>query len=267
MTFEDFPRSAAVATLTVVEETASTNDDLLAVAAASEEFTVIATGSQTSGRGRLGRVWQAPPGMTLAASVLLKPRLPAGEGVLVDRFGWLPLLAGLAMTRSISAVLPDATVSLKWPNDVLVDGKKVSGLLAELLPTLDGVIIGSGVNLSIPAEALPTPVSTSIGLHNPELDGDALADAVLGGYLEQLRELYGRYLDAGADAAASGLLAEVTAACGSIGQPVRVELPDGSTMHGVAVSLDVSGRLLVKRSGDDALQAVAAGDVTHLRYE
>lgn len=267
MTPGDFPRSAAVATLTVVEETASTNDDLLAIAAGSEEFTVIVTGSQTSGRGRLGRVWQAPPGMTLAASVLLKPRLPAGEGVLVDRFGWLPLLAGLAMTRSISAVLPNAGVSLKWPNDVLIDGQKVSGLLAELLPTLDGVIIGSGVNLSIPADALPTPVSTSIGLHGPALSGPEQADAVLGGYLEELRALYGRYLDAGADAAASGLVAEVTAACGSIGQPVRVELPDGSTMHGTAVALDVSGRLLVKRSGDNAVQAVAAGDVTHLRYE
>lgn len=267
MTPGDFPRSAAVATLIVVEETASTNDDLLAMAAGSEEFTVIVTGSQTSGRGRLGRVWQAPPGMTIAASVLLKPRLPAGEGAPVDRFGWLPLLAGLAMTRSISAVLPESAVSLKWPNDVLVDGQKVSGLLAELLPTLDGVIIGSGVNLSIPADALPTPVSTSIGLHGPALSGPALADAVLGGYLEELRSLYARYLEAGADAAASGLVADVTAACGSIGQPVRVELPDGSTMHGVGVSLDVSGRLLVKRTGDNVVQAVAAGDVTHLRYE
>jgi BirA family biotin operon repressor/biotin-[acetyl-CoA-carboxylase] ligase len=308
MNLVDFPRSAALADLHIVEETASTNDDLLAIAATSAEFTVIATGSQTAGRGRLGRVWIAPPGQTLAASVLLKPRLPSGETVPVDGFGWLPLLAGLAMTRSVAAALgdtslaptssgpadgserpadserPAVSVRLKWPNDVLVNGKKVSGLLAELLPALDGVIIGSGVNLSIPADNLPTPVSTSLGLHLPAaadaVPGDTadatdtavpgdptLADAVLAGYLGQLRALYERYLAGGAGAVGSGLLAEVSAACGSIGQPVRVELPGGSALHGVAVGLDASGRLLVKRSTDDVVQAVAAGDVTHLRYE
>jgi BirA family biotin operon repressor/biotin-[acetyl-CoA-carboxylase] ligase len=269
----DFPRSAALADLRVVAETTSTNDDLLAVAADSAEFTVIATGSQTAGRGRLGRVWVAPPGQTLAASVLLRPRVASGAGLSVDHFGWLPLLAGLAMTRAVAAVLPRGagssvpSVRLKWPNDVLIDGKKVAGLLAELLPTLDGVIIGSGVNLSIPADTLPTPVSTSVGLHGPQLTGAQLADAVLAGYLDELRALYGRFLASGGDAVASGLVAEISAECGSIGQQVRVELPDGTALHGVGVALDTSGRLLVKRSADNAVQAVAAGDVTHLRYE
>jgi BirA family biotin operon repressor/biotin-[acetyl-CoA-carboxylase] ligase len=272
----DFPRSAALATLSTVAETTSTNDDLLRIAGDAPEFTVIATLSQTAGRGRLGRVWVAPPGQTLAASLLLKPRMHGGEQLPVEAFGWLPLLAGLAMTRSVSAVLPQSAVSLKWPNDVLIDGKKVAGLLAELLPTLEGVVIGSGVNLAIPADQLPTPTSTSVQLHAADVTttagaafsvGADLADQVLSGYLREVHALYEQYLRVGGDAEASGLLAEVSERCSSLGQRVRVELPGGATMLGVAIALDPSGRLMVKRSVDGAVQAVAAGDVTHLRYE
>ena len=273
----EFPRSRAVSDLTVVAESASTNDDLVARAADANEFAVQMTTSQTAGRGRLGRVWVAPPGQTLAASLLLKPRLADGQPLSLDRFGWLPLLAGLAMTRAISALLPETRVALKWPNDVQIEGKKVAGLLAELLPTATGVVIGSGVNLAIPESDLPTPVSTSLGLHGPvlvsdgavvgtTLTGDDLIDAVLGGYLEEFRRLYSDYLGAGGDAAASGLHTAVTAACSTLGQSVRVELPGGENLLGTATGLDPDGRLLV-RPANGAVVAVAAGDVTHLRYE
>ena len=273
----EFPRSRAVSDLTVVTESASTNDDLVARAADADEFAVQMTTSQTAGRGRLGRVWVAPPGQTLAASLLLKPRLADGQPLSLDRFGWLPLLAGLAMTRAISALLPETRVALKWPNDVQIEGKKVAGLLAELLPTATGVVIGSGVNLAIPESDLPTPVSTSLGLHGPvlvsdgavvgtTLTGDDLIDAVLGGYLEEFHRLYSDYLGTGGDAAASGLHTAVTAACSTLGQSVRVELPGGENLLGTATGLDPDGRLLV-RPANGAVVAVAAGDVTHLRYE
>lgn len=286
----ELPRSSAVADLVYLPQTASTNDDLLARVGNDpglKEFSAVVTTSQTAGRGRLGRVWVAPPGQTLAASVLLKPRLPTGEVIPLNAFGWLPLLAGLAMTRSITALLPASTVSLKWPNDVLVDGKKISGLLSELLPAADGVIIGSGVNLAIPLADLPTPVSTSLGLNEPvfdavvqggimlggqrltaaDLTSERLIDEVFGGYLEALRDLYTEFLSVGADAAVSGLLDDVSERCSSLGQQVRVELPDGSTLLGVAIDLDPTGRLRVKSSADGTVVAVAAGDVTHLRYE
>ncbi|HEV7951095.1 MAG TPA: biotin--[acetyl-CoA-carboxylase] ligase [Glaciihabitans sp.] len=262
-----FPRSSEVASLTVLEQTPSTNDDLRAIAATSPEFTAVVTLDQTQGRGRMGRVWSAPAGQCLAVSVLLRPTAPSGQPLTLDAFGWLPLLAGLAMTRTVANLVPDHRVSLKWPNDVLVDGKKVCGLLAELLPTADGVVMGSGVNLSIPADNLPTPVSTSLGLEGATLIGDELADAVLAGYLTELRALYSDYLSHNGDARRSGLLAAVSAECSSIGQQVRVELPGGGTLTGVATGLDSAGRLLVKNSADATVQAVAAGDVTHLRYE
>ena len=259
------PLSRAVAPhLELLPEVGSTNAELVARASAAgadlPDFSVIGTPSQTAGRGRLGRVWVAPPGKTLAVSVLLRPAAGATDGL-----GWLPLLAGLAMTRALTALVADHAVTLKWPNDVQVDGLKVSGLLAELVPTGGAVVIGAGVNLTMTAEELPTPISTSLTLVG--VDEADLLDRALAGYLGELRELYERFAGAGLDAAASGLRAEVTRACSTIGRNVRVELPGGGDLYGEAVDIDELGRLVVRGLADARPHAVAAGDVTHLRYE
>jgi BirA family biotin operon repressor/biotin-[acetyl-CoA-carboxylase] ligase len=278
----DFPLADAVTErLTVLPEAGSTNDVLRSMAAASDlpDFTVVATLNQTAGRGRLDRVWVAPPGQALAVSVLLRPVLPGGGAVALDRFGWIPLLAGLAMTRAVRGLLGDRgageganpAVVLKWPNDVLIDGAKVSGLLAELLPGGAGVVVGAGLNLSIPREALPVPTATSLTLAGvPDAVGAAggsLADRALAGYLGELGSLWAGFLAAGADAAAGGIRGAVMEACGTLGRPVRVALPDGTELLGEAVDLDAEGRLRLRTAPDAALLTVAAGDITHLRYE
>jgi BirA family biotin operon repressor/biotin-[acetyl-CoA-carboxylase] ligase len=257
------PRSeSSAARLTVLAETTSTNDVLVASAADQPEFAVVVTGSQTSGRGRLGRVWVAPPGKSLAISVLLRPVHADGRALSLEHFGWLPLIAGAAMAKAITAVVP-GTVGLKWPNDVQIDGLKVSGLLAELTPAGNAVVLGAGVNLALAADELPTPVSTSLLLAGAALEGDELADAVLSSYLDNLRSLYTDFLADGVD----GALAVITSLCTTLGQRVRVELPSGVDLHGTATGIDRSGRLEVRSDEDGALVAVAAGDVTHLRYE
>jgi len=261
------PRSSALARLAVLDETPSTNDALLALNDSAPEFTVVATANQTAGRGRLGREWIAPPGQTLAASVLLRPRLPAGESLELSHWGWIPLIAGLALTRSIAALLPADGTGLKWPNDVLVHGRKVSGILAELLPSGDALVLGAGINLAIPAEGLPTPTSTSLGLEGATLSGDELADAVLAGWLAAFRPLYREFLHLGGDADGSGIREQVSESCSTLGRRVRVHLPGGEVLSGAAIDIDRSGRLCVKRETDGRVQAVAAGDVTHLRYE
>jgi BirA family biotin operon repressor/biotin-[acetyl-CoA-carboxylase] ligase len=158
---------------------------------------------------------------------------------------------------------PRHEVTLKWPNDVLIDGYKVSGILSELLPGADGLVIGAGLNVALDEHDLPTLTSTSLLL----VTGSAPdPDAVLARYLTELGRLYRRYLAAGGDPVASGLLAEVTELCGTLGSPVRVELPGGADLVGTAVALDEHGRLIVRDQADNELQAVAAGDVTHLRY-
>lgn len=252
--------------LIVLDETGSTNDELVASAATEPDFSVVVTGSQTAGRGRLGRVWVAPPGASLSVSVLLRPVLPTGQPLPLEHFGWLPLIAGAAMSAAIQSLVP-GRVGLKWPNDVQIDGLKVCGLLAELAPGGDAVVMGSGVNLTLTREQLPTPVSTSLALEGANLEGDALADAVLSSYLQNLRALYEAFLHAGADVGASGTQSLVAGLCTTLGKQVRVELPGGGDIIGTATALDETGRLVVRRASDGLVSAVAAGDVTHLRYE
>jgi BirA family biotin operon repressor/biotin-[acetyl-CoA-carboxylase] ligase len=263
------------ATLSVLATIGSTNDELVRRAAAEElpEFSVLLTTDQTAGRGRLGRVWVAPAGKTIAVSVLLRPRLAGpsngsdGAALGLEHFGWLPLLAGIAMTRSVAERVPQHRVTLKWPNDVQIDGAKVSGILAELLPGRDAVVIGIGVNLTIEREELPTETSTSLLLNGADLTGDRLADAVLSVFLRELKSLYRAFLDHTADPETSGVRAALLEHCSTIGQRVKVLLPGETTLLGTAIDVDRSGRLMVRDATNDVVQAVAAGDVTHLRYE
>ncbi|BDZ65765.1 biotin--[acetyl-CoA-carboxylase] ligase [Agromyces mangrovi Wang et al. 2018] len=286
----EFPLArAAVPRFLALDEAGSTNDELAARARSEAsdwpDLSVLVTDDQTRGRGRLGRTWLAPSGKSLAISILLRPRMPDGGELPPDALGWLPLLAGAAMTRAVrAAVLPagaattepdessvidgDGTggvdVWLKWPNDVLISGYKVCGILSELLADEHAVLIGSGLNVSLDEHDLPTLTSTSLSLvtHAP-VD----ADAVLADYLTRFAGLYRGFLEAGADASASGLADEVTELCGTLGTRVRVELPGGAELVGVASALDDAGRLVVRDESDDgAERAVAAGDVTHLRY-
>ncbi len=242
------PLSSAVAQrLDVLDEAGSTNSILVerARGGAEPEFSVVLTTNQTAGKGRLGRSWVAPPGTMIAVSVLLAP--PTMQGL-----GWLPLLAGLAMTRAVRSVITGHEVTVKWPNDVHVDGLKVSGLLAELVPGA-GVVIGAGLNLTMEREELPTETSTSLTLVGAEEDG--LADRVLASYLGQLRDLYATWV-AGGD-----IRSLVAAECSTIGRRVRVELPGADDLYGTATGIDDEGRLVVDG------RAIAAGDVTHLRYQ
>jgi len=264
------PRSSELAaSLVVLDEVGSTNDELVRRAAAGgePEFSVLLTTNQTAGRGRLGRSWIAPPGKTLAVSLLLRPLNPAGAVLGMEHLGWLPLLAGVAMTRSVAALLPDRRVTLKWPNDVQVDGAKIAGILAELLQGDTAVVIGVGVNLAFESAELPTPTSTSLLLNGAAETGEQLVDAVLSGYLRELKSLYRVFLECGADPDASGLRAALVGLCSTLGQRVKVQLPGDEVLFGEAVDIDSDGRLLVKGSADGVVRAVAAGDITHLRYE
>lgn len=244
----DLPRSRAFApALEVFDEIGSTNAEL-AARAAPDEFTVLVTTNQTTGRGRLDRRWVAPADTSLAVSVLL-PR-PDASGL-----GWVPLLAGLAMRRAVASLV-HGPVALKWPNDVQVRGRKISGILAELVPA--GVVVGAGLNLTMTAEQLPTPTATSLTLEGA--DPSELADRALAVYLRELRGL-ATLLSTDAPA----LRTAVADGCDTLGRRVRVELPGGAELHGTATELDELGRLVVL--GPSGESVVAAGDITHLRLD
>lgn len=253
--------------LTVVAETGSTNADLAAAArTGTPEGAVLVAERQTAGRGRLDRVWQSPARAGIAASVLLRPRVPA------VRLGWLPLLAGVALVESVRRVA-DVDATLKWPNDLLVDGRKCAGILAEAVPSptapipagspvvpdrapTAAVVLGFGLNTSLREDELPHGGATSLALAgSTTADRDPLLRAVL----RSLAVWYERWRGVDGDADACGLREAYAFHCGTLGADVLVHLPGGGELRGRADAVDADGRLVVDG------QPLAAGDVVHLR--
>ncbi|WP_037620513.1 biotin--[acetyl-CoA-carboxylase] ligase [Streptomyces aureus] len=245
----------------VVERTGSTNTDLAAVVTGekgADEGAVLVAEEQNAGRGRLDRQWTAPARSGLFFSVVLKP-----GPVPVERWGWLPLLTGVAVVTALSASAGVDT-ALKWPNDLLVtvDGeeRKAGGILAERAGS-DAVVVGIGINVSLRADELPVPGAGSL-----ELAGATTTDrdTVLRAVLRSLEQWYLRWRDAGGDPVASGLQETYAAGCATLGRTVRAELPGGRTVVGEAVALDGDGRLVIA-TADGVQEPVGAGDVIHLR--
>jgi len=257
-----FPLSAAVSPrLQVVDTTDSTNAHLIRDVehdpAGHPHLSVLLTDDQRAGRGRLDRSWTTPAGTALAVSVLVRvPGLPAHAR------GWIPLIAGAAMTRALTEALRGRShaVALKWPNDVLLDGGKVCGILAEVVPSdPSAIVVGAGVNTTMTRVDLPVPTATSFAAVGVEVDLDDL----LARYLRFIDDRLAALLTAGGDASASGLRAEVEGVCDTIGRDVSVSMPDGGVLVGRAVRLDGDGRLVVEVAGVETM--VSAGDVVHVR--
>lgn len=249
----DFPSSrSAVPDLRVLESSGSTNSDLLALAtdAGVPSFTAVLTLDQTAGRGRLDRTWVAPAGTALALSVLVRDALTSPLA------SWLPLLAGLCLAESLDEVAP-GRVGIKWPNDLLLDGLKVCGILIEIAPGGRDAVIGSGLNLAQTAEQLPVATATSLALAGVVLS-PGQRDTLVAGYLDRLRN------ELETPGPVSRLRERVIARCATVGSRVRVTLADGSALVGTATGLDASGRLEVASDAGDAV-VVAVGDVTHVR--
>ncbi|MBB4891640.1 BirA family biotin operon repressor/biotin-[acetyl-CoA-carboxylase] ligase [Streptomyces olivoverticillatus] len=242
--------------LDVVPRTGSTNSDL--VAAGGAEGAVLVAEEQSAGRGRLDRTWSAPPRSGLFFSVRLVP----GPGVPAERWGWLPLLAGVATATALSRAAGVDT-ALKWPNDLLVtvDGaeRKTGGILAER--SGDSVVVGIGINVSLRADELPVPTAGSLALAGAKVvDRDPLLRAVL----RSLEEWYEQWRRAGGDPARCGLQETYAAGCATLGRTVRAELPGGGELVGEAVAVDGDGRLVLATAAG-VQEPVGAGDIVHLR--
>ncbi len=238
-----------------VRQTGSTNADVAAAARdGAPEGLVIHAGEQTSGRGRLAREWSSPPGSSLSMSVLLRP-----VDVAVSRWTWLPLLVGVAVADAVRSV-SGVSVGLKWPNDVLVDDRKLAGILVERVETEGGpaVVAGIGLNVSVPAADLP-PGAVSLDTRS---SARLTREDVLAAVLHELAAGYLRWREAEGSAAA-WLAAAYTERCVTLGQDVHVSLPGARTVVGRAVAIDEEGRLVV--DGPEGRTAVGAGDVVHVR--
>ncbi|MEP6599630.1 MAG: biotin--[acetyl-CoA-carboxylase] ligase [Actinomycetota bacterium] len=248
-----------VTAVDVVEETTSTNADLLSAAATGAgEGTVLLARHQSAGRGRLDRRWIAPAGSALTFSFVVRPAVPRAA------WSWLPLLTGLALRAAVAAVSDDAsTVRLKWPNDLLAGTSP--GKLAGILVQAGGpaAVIGIGLNVDQDRGELPGPAATSLRLLNRAVPAtaDLLVDV-----LDEWAARYRAFVRAGGDADRSGAREEYRAVCATLGQLVEVRRT-GGVLRGQAIDVAADGALVVRPGGSDVPDdvAVSAGDVIHLR--
>jgi BirA family biotin operon repressor/biotin-[acetyl-CoA-carboxylase] ligase len=233
----------------------STNNEARILAEAGEPEGALAVADfQNAGRGRMGRAWQAPSGSSLLFSLLLRPPLPPG------RAQQAVMAASLGATEGIrrECGLP---ARLKWPNDILIGGKKVGGILCEL--GLDGqalkyVIIGIGLNVNfdpcevegIPADA--TSIQSELGRPQPRAP-------LLRAILEEIEPRYRKLLRGGS------LREEWARALDTMRRRVKVILPE-EDFSGMAESVDESGALIL-RLADGSARTILAGDVVHLKTD
>ncbi|WP_394282170.1 biotin--[acetyl-CoA-carboxylase] ligase [Corynebacterium sp.] len=227
-------RAATGLPIEYVATTGSTNADLLAHGTPG---TVLIAGTQTAGRGRLGREWSSPEGASIALSVLI-------DEPPVDRLGLLPLAMGLAACDAITGT------QLKWPNDVLVGEKKLAGILAQAdFNEAPRIVVGIGINVNLTAEELPVPHATSLVLEGMEADPTAVVERLLVAFDRRQAQW---------KAGEAQLLDDYRAACVTIGQDVRLEAPGGE-ISGRADGVSERGEIIVDGT------TYSAGDVTHLR--
>ncbi|MFD1036241.1 biotin--[acetyl-CoA-carboxylase] ligase [Sphingomonas hankookensis] len=236
-------RTGAVLTVRVVGETGSTNADLLAAAeAGAEEGLWLRTERQVAGRGRLGRSWSDGTGNLFASTIVrLQPGDPAAPT--------LTLIAAVALAEAVAGFVP-GRVAIKWPNDLLIDGAKLSGILLER-GSDNAVVIGFGVNLASHPDLADRP-TTSLRAQGVEVVPAAMLEALHTRFAAWLRVW--RHHDLVAIRTAWEALAH------PLGTALRVRLPDGSEREGAFDGLGPDGALRLKvREGQVLL--VHAGDV------
>lgn len=237
------------------EELASTNEHALELASGrTQDGTVVLADRQTHGRGRLGREWVSPPGVGIYVTVILRP-----EGS-VTQLPKYTFMAGVAVAEAVREVA-GLSAAIKWPNDVLIGGKKFCGILEESLITgskIKYMVIGVGVNVNTdPADLPVTPRGAPTSLKAEKgapVDRVKLLKAIL-------RKLDAGYLDIQAGGG-KDIMRRWKGLSATLGRKVRVELPDGS-LEGQAVDIDDDGGLLISVGGE--LRKVMVGDIVFLR--
>ncbi len=237
-----------------LEETTSTNVEARALAeAGAREWTLVAAGHQTAGRGRMGRRWMSAPGRSLLFSVVLRPDLPPDDTAVVS------LLAATEMAAACGRVA-GVEVTSKWPNDLTAGSRKVGGILTEtaiLDDRVDFLVLGIGVNVSMDRAEFPEQLretATSLALEGGSANLAELLEGFLSGFLRAYRpaqEGFGR-----------SVVGRYRPLCATLGRRVRATVTDGRTVEGSAVDLDDRGGLVVEADGDR--KTVAFGEVVHL---
>ena len=237
----------AVPQLQLFESVDSTNLALeRADRSALAEMTAFVAQSQSAGQGRLGRTWISEPGSSISLSLLLRPKDQ-------KRKGWLTLMMAASVRATVAKLVARSEPLIKWPNDVLVQERKISGILAKALE--QDVILGVGVNL----KTQPAAPKTAIALD--ELGCQESFDDVLFELISQFRARYAKF-QSDSNWAVSDLQNEFRDHSATLGSRVIALLPGGSSIEGKALDIDSDGNLIIE---SDAIHTISAADIIHLR--
>jgi BirA family biotin operon repressor/biotin-[acetyl-CoA-carboxylase] ligase len=234
---------AVLPQLRFVDSTDSTNLSLQREYASLADFSALAAAEQTGGQGRAGRNWVSDAGASISLSLLLRPSRPEIASLIT-------LLMASSARQAISELYPSLTVSIKWPNDLLIEDRKLAGVLATVNPD-QSVVVGIGINL-----ARQSAPDTAVAL------GEFVTadfDSVLAAVLLKLQENWQRLQ---ADAETNWLIEDIRANCSTLGAEIRAELVTGESIVGRATDITKDGRLIVQADQEHVL---SAADVWHIR--
>ncbi len=258
------------------------------------EIVAICTDEQTAGRGRLDHQWVSVKGESFIVSLVTS--VPASIVRDTSVNGWLQMIAGLAVRDAVAGAVVDfdgtldGEIELKWPNDIFVGGKKLGGVLAEMVPLAGtamngpdradmddgsagssdseegssqervGIIFGIGLNLDVPESRLPSAQATSMQLIATGLpDSDTLRDAIAARLVEGLRRRLTAF-EENPHGEAENALKEMTAVCWTIGKPCEAHFVDGSSLHGTAMWINRDASIAIKDENGD-MHVVHTADV------
>jgi len=250
--------------LFVFKELTSTNTFALELAKTPlSQGTVVLADRQTAGRGRLQRSWFSPPGANVYGSLVFSFNSE------FQAMGWIPLMAGTAIAQAIEDHA-EIGINLKWPNDILVDERKVGGILCESFKrssTETCVVIGFGINVNLPETAFPKDlelIATSLQIESQRpLERHHLLKAII----STLEQGWEALISEGPQTC----LLTYSTRCSTLGKQVQVQFPDGSELEGMAQSIGEHGQLQITPSPSDAKERSArildvhAGDIRHIR--
>lgn len=247
------------------EQLASTNLEAIALAQADVEHgTVVIADCQTAGRGRLARTWFSPGGLNVYCSIVLRFHLQPNRQQ--EWLSWLPLITALAAAESIESVA-QTRVSLKWPNDLLLSGRKVGGILCENIQTSPSgpfQIIGIGVNVNMEPEDFPIELRESATSLRHETRTVVDRNRLLAQFLQELEQCLDEFTNRGSQK----LAVAYQLRCSTIGSKVRAILAGGSELTGHADSIGQDGSLrMIIQSGTSPTKIIElhAADIVHLK--
>lgn len=245
------------ALIEVHESIGSTNQRARSLALGDAgEGTLVLAERQTAGRGRLDRVWHSPPGLNLYLSLILRPDLPPARAAL------LTLAASLALASAVSDVT-GLTPDIKWPNDLLLNGRKMSGILSEM--ELSGsnvafVILGVGINVNLSLADLPEDLAETVGSLAIASGRTWDRTEALAAFLTRMEEYY-LALKAGR---VEEILQAYRASCVTLNSRVEY-IHKGVRIQGRAIDVNSAGELVVRRADNNQLVTINAGDVSLMK--